>query len=174
MPHPYVIVNGKFFAEMSTYLQETLVAIALNDGVSEEAVAIWAAQYADVVNKNRQHVFEITARKITEYINFHQVQPKDGVYDEFKGIYFIGMAITDCLLATGLVDLNKFHQRAMLRLLDLRLEFPHKAYRKVLSERVRKTIENHCIEPHFGKYGWYITYKCLFNAANEKALSSQL
>lgn len=159
---------------MLTYLQETLISIALNNGISEEATEILASQYSEIANKNRERIFEVTARKITEYINFHQVHPRDGVYDEFKGIYFIGTAMSESLLDAGLLDLNKLHQRAILRLLDLRLEYPHKAYRKVLSERIKKTIEHSSVEPHFGKYGWYITYKCLFNAASEKGAANVL
>ena len=92
-------------------------------------------------------------------------------YDEFKGIYFTGMAVSERLAQSGLLDLDKLHQRAMLRLLDIRLEHPHKAFRKDLSDKVRTVITHGKVLEHFGKYGWYLIHKCLYNAANESSKS---
>lgn len=162
---------------MLVCLQETIVAIVLNDKsetpellaqATSDAEAL-ASEYAGIVNANREELFRATTQMMVAYINFYRVHPNEGAYDEFKSIYFIGMAMSARLINDGHNELNKLHLRAMLRLLDLRLEVPHKAFRSQLSDRIKKAINNDCINKHYGDYGWYLIYKCLFNAANEKS-----
>lgn len=106
---------------------------------------------------------------IEKYINFYRVEPADGIYDEFKLIYFLAKSITTKLDASGLSDTSKIHQRATLMLLDHRLQCPYAARRSQLSRRIVYAINNNKVNEHFGEYGLYLTYKCLFNAAKDNA-----
>lgn len=169
MPHPLVIVHGSEWTKILEYLMQTIALLALHDGIKEEEVTNLIEQYVREVQDNRQDIFLSTAVGIVEYLNFYKVFPTEGVHDEFKGIYFTGMAVSKHLVRLGLADLNKLHLRALLRLLDFRLEEPFKVRRPVLTERIRSVIDNNALESHLGKYGWYLIYKCLYNAANAKS-----
>lgn len=169
MSHPLVIVHGSEWTKILEYLKQTIALLALHDGIKEEEVTNLIEQYVREVQDNRQDIFLSTAVGIVEYLNFYKVFPTEGVHDEFKGIYFTGMAVSKHLVRLGLADLNKLHLRALLRLLDFRLEEPFKVRRPVLTERIRSVIDNNALESHLGKYGWYLIYKCLYNAANSKS-----
>lgn len=169
MSHPLVIVHGSEWTKILKYLEQTIALLALHDGIKEEEVTNLIEQYVREVQDNRQDIFLSTAVGIVEYLNFYKVFPTEGVHDEFKGIYFTGMAVSKHLVRLGLADLNKLHLRALLRLLDFRLEEPFKVRRPVLTERIRSVIDNNALESHLGKYGWYLIYKCLYNAANSKS-----
>ncbi|MEK7592943.1 MAG: hypothetical protein AAB508_06205 [Patescibacteria group bacterium] len=163
------MLNGSDWVKILEHIRVAIAFLALNDKVEAEEVTKLVEQYAKGILDDRDNIFALTAAGIVEYINFYKVHPKDGVYDEFKSIYFTGMAVSKRLAQLGLVDLNKLHLRAMLRLLDLRLEEPFKVRRTALTERIRSIIDNNVIESHLGKYGWYLIYKCLYNAANTKS-----
>lgn len=169
MAHPLVTVHGKDWIEILRYFKEAIAAIALHDGLDKARVKSLVEQYVQVIEADRDSIFVATAAGIIEYLNFYEVRPTEGVHDEFKGIYFSGMTVSRYLVNLGLADLNKLHLRAVLRLLDTRLEMPYKVRRPVLTERIRSVINNNVMESHLGKYGWYLVYKCLFNAANEKS-----
>lgn len=166
MAHAYITLQATAWAKFLEHFKNTISYLALNDGMDETTVAALIEQYTKGINGHREHIFEHIARDIVAYINFYNVAPKEGIYDEFKGIYFTGMVVSKYLVGLGLVDLNKLHLRAVLRLLDYRLKEPYGANRPVLSERIRSIIDNNVIESHLGKYGWYLIYKCLYNAAN--------
>ncbi|MBD9359934.1 hypothetical protein [Methylomonas fluvii] len=165
MAHPYIQINGNYWVETLKFLQETIVAIALKE-LSQEEAFNYSATYASLANNNKEKIFNASVLLISSYINFYKVSPREGIYDEFKLIYFLGIAVSIQLKSNGLYDLDKMHLRAVLRLLDLRLHEPHRANRQVLSDRITKAINNGVIQDHFGSYGWYLIYKCLYNAAN--------
>lgn len=169
MPHPLVIVHGLDWKRILEHFKNTIAFLALHDSLSEADVDKLIEQYVSEIESNRDNIFLFTAHGIVQYLNFYNVFPTQGAHDEFKGIYFTGMAVSDHLNRLGLVDLNKLHLRAVLRLLDFRLEEPFKVRRPVLTERVRSVIDNNALDQHLGKYGWYLIYKCLYNAANEKS-----
>lgn len=169
LSHPLVVVHGSQWTEFLTHLKETIAFLARNDGIDKDETRLLISQYVKEIEDNKDNIFLASAYGIVTYLNFYNVRPTEGVHDEFKGIYFTGMAVSEHLHKLGLAELNKLHLRAMLRVLDFRLAMPHKARRDLLTERIRSIIDNGTIEAHLGKYGWYITYKCLFNAANEKS-----
>lgn len=171
MSHPLVMVHGSEWTKLLKYLKESISLIALHDGISEEAVEILIANYVKAIEEDKENIFLFTANGILQYLNFYNVIPTQGVHDEFKGIYFTGMAVSDRLIQLGFADLNKLHLRAVLRLLDFRLAEPHKIRRPDLTTRIRTVIDNNSVESHLGKYGWYLIYKCLFNSVNEKSKS---
>lgn len=169
MAHPLVMVHGSEWTKILKYLKDTIALIALSDGISDEAVEILIENYVKTVEENRDKVFMSTAIGLVQYLNFYHVMPTEGVHDEFKGLYFTGIAVSEHLNHLGFADLNKLHLRALLRLLDIRLEYPFQIRRPALSQRVRSVIDNNAVDAHLGKYGWYLIYKCLYNAANEKS-----
>lgn len=169
MPHPLVIIHGSEWTKILGYLKETIAFLSLHDEVAEDDVNKLIDQYVKEIEGNRDNIFLSTALGIVQYLNFYKVFPTEGVHDEFKGIYFTGMAVSEHLKRLGLADLNKLHLRAVLRLLDFRLEEPFKVRRPVLTARIRSVIDNNAVESHLGKYGWYLVYKCLYNAANSKS-----
>ena len=142
MSHPLVTIHGTQWTQFLMHLKEAIAFLALHDGISEADVTRLVEQYVNEVEGNRDNIFIATAYGIVKYLNFYNVMPTEGVHDEFKGIYFIGMAVSEHLNRLGLADLNKLHLRAMLRLLDFRLAKPHKANRKVLTDRIRSVIDN--------------------------------
>lgn len=169
MAHPLVVLYGSEWIKFLKHIKETIALLALKDGTDQDTVATLIKQYVDNIEDGRDGIFISSARGIVEYLNFYRVFPTEAVHDEFKGIYFIGMDVSKHLMSLGLADLNKLHLRAMLALLDFRLEHPHKASRSVLTERMRAIIDNNAVEAHLGKYGWYLIYKCLFNASNDRS-----
>ena len=76
------------------------------------------------------------------------------------------MAIVKELEACGKVDPTKYQLRAILHLLDKRL-LSIGAKRNQLTKRLKDAITNSAISTDFGRFGWYILYKCLYNATNE-------
>ena len=164
MAHPYITVNGKTWVEILHHLQTALSAISLKSGNTPEETRKIVDSYHQVIEGKKEVLFEMAAAGIVEYCNFYKITPDKGVHDEFKGIYFTGIAISKYLVLLGLADINKLHLKAMLALLDFRLS-SRSACRKDLSDRVRIIINNNGLDEHLGKYGWYLIYKCLFNAA---------
>lgn len=167
MPHPYLTINRDAWITTSDALYQSIVKIATDDGMTREQIGAMSSQYSTIVGNFWGDIENATFGHIVRYINFYRIAPSGGVFDEFKNIYFLGKAILVHLNAAGLVDVARLHQRAMLRLLNFRLQFPYNAEREPLTERIRAAIEHGTIVEHFGEYGWYIIYKCLFNAARE-------
>lgn len=99
------------------------------------------------------------------YLHFYDVFPSDGKCDEFKNIYFIGTAISKELQNLGVSDLAKLQQIAVLKLLDYRLFMDAGTHRPELTYRIRRSINFDKISDDLGRFGWYMIYKCLFNAA---------
>lgn len=167
MAHPYITVNGKSWVEILHHLQTALAGISLQSGNSPDDTKSLVDTYHKTIESKKDVLFELAAVGIVEYCNFYKVTPDKGVHDEFKGIYFTGIAISKYLVQVGLVDINKLHLKAMLGLLDFRLS-SRNARRVELSNRIRSVINNNALDEHLGKYGWYLIYKCLFNAASDK------
>lgn len=184
MVETQLTIRGDEWTKYLNFFQKSITFLMLEDVTSGKVVDtnaieeikhrafVVAKQYYDTVKVNEDDLFKSTALGMSEYVNFYEVYPKEGEHDEFKGIYFTGMAVSKLLVTVGLLDLNKYHLKAVLGLMDFRLENPHKISRKLLTERIKSMIDNNVLEAHLGKYGWYLTYKCLFNSVNERAAAT--
>ncbi|MDI9331777.1 MAG: hypothetical protein QM527_10815 [Alphaproteobacteria bacterium] len=128
-------------------------------------------QYHDLITAHQRGIFEKTAFDISQYTSDYRVQVREGIADEFKAIYFLGMNIAKCLIENQ--KLKKQHHGAVLDLLDYRLAEPHKANRPKLTARILSMIDKDHIEQNLGKHGWYLLYKCLFNAAQDHQTGSK-
>ena len=172
-------IRGEEWTKYLNYFQNAITFYILEEVTSgkvtgeqkviEEKADTYARLYYEAVNKNRSEIFESTALSMAEYLNFYQVYPKDGEHDEFKGIYFTGMAVSRQLVTLGLLDLNKCHLIAVLGLMDFRLDKPHQISRERLTKRIKSMIDNNVLDAHLGKYGWYLIYKCLYNSVSDRA-----
>lgn len=149
-------------------IQETMTALIIEEGrIPEPVVEPMIEQWVNVINGHYEELYQLTKAKITRYLSFYYVSPTGGENDEFKYIYFTGMAVAEKLAFYEMDDHIRYHYRTILNLLDYRLRIPYGANRQQLSDRIQKAIESHKIKEHFGEYGWYLTYKCLFNAAKD-------
>lgn len=163
-------IDQKIFFQTLEEIQKAMVAVATDEGrIPEEVLEPMNEQWVGVVDRNYKDILNLTYDKINKYLNFYNVQP-DKQSDEFKYFYFSGMVIAEKLNAEGMVDHEKYHLRGLLKILDHRLEYPYQARRPQLSDRIVKAIENREIDKHFGEYGWYMIYKCLYNAAYDNYL----
>ncbi|MDC4756691.1 hypothetical protein NQ807_11965 [Acinetobacter baumannii] len=171
---------ARFKLEKAVYLdileviRGSMRAFIKDEGkIPESVIDPMEEQWIELINRNFQEIYIQTHEKVNKYLNFYNVLPDKLSSDEFKYIYFIGMTVADKLKEEGMVDHARYHLKAILRLLDYRLKDPYDAYRPQLSLRIQKTIDNHKINEHFGEFGWYLLYKCLFNAAKEKSIEAK-
>lgn len=165
MPHPLAILNQKIWVETLGYLTSSLTAVLFRAQLPESEVRILAAQYHSIIKDHQSQIFESTGQDISEYTGDFVVRPSAGIADEFKAIYFLGVNIAKCLVAYP--ELKRWHHKAVLGLLDFRLEQPYRANRPALTQRLTHVIDKDLIEHHLGKNGWYLLYKCLYNAAKD-------
>lgn len=152
------------------YLRETIeLFVDLIETVAEEENKTNPIQYRnDYVKFVITYIDQIVINwrvGVEYYLNFYDVFPSDGKCDEFKNIYFIGTAISQKLQDGGISDLAKFQQIAVMKLLDYRLHKDANTRRPELSFRIRQSINFNKIDEDLGRFGWYMIYKCLFNAA---------
>lgn len=105
--------------------------------------------------------------ELADYCNSYEVVPTDDVFDEFKIYYFLGMAIATELEKIGSNDLVRLQLLAMLQLLNIRLKSVQ-ALRQQSTDRISNAIKHEAIHKDFGKFGWYIICKCLYNSAKDR------
>lgn len=163
-----VKLDKEKFLEILEVIQTSILVLIRDEGkIPVQVIEPMNEQWADVINRHYPEIYTQTHEKINKYLNFYNVYPESQNCDEFKYIYFIGLTVANKLKEEGMIDHTKYHLRAILRLLDYRLLSPYNAYRPQLSERIQKAIENHKVYEHYGEFGWYLLYKCLYNAAAE-------
>ncbi len=163
----------------STYLRETVEAYAelvfeiAEEDLSDPAKARTVLDvYTGFVKAYIAPIVQGWRKDIEYYLNSYEVRPKDGVCDEFKNIYFLGVAISREMKQVGLADIAKYQQIAMLKLLDFRLFDDVNIARPQLTARVRRAIESGALENDFGRFGLYLVYRCLFNFAKDQQTGS--
>lgn len=156
MTHP----NIQRAVETITIFAEFLPEIIGDLSISESVLLA----YESFVVRNADAIAEQWQSEQAYYLNFYNVFPADGEYDEFKNIYFIGVVIARELFKNGYADLGKVQLYAIVKLLDYRLSTVG-ASRPQLTHRVVSAIKNGSVENDFGRFGLYLIYKCLFNAA---------
>lgn len=161
----HAIDTLQFFRETVSYLVQL-------ENVDVERVTSINLHYAAFIQNHIAKIADNWQYELAYYLNFYNVNPENDVYDEFKNFYFIGMAITTELEERGAKDLVKLQLKALLHLLNTRLNTVG-AHRSQLTRRISNAIDNGAIRKDFGRFGWYILYKCLFNAAIERDAASR-
>lgn len=106
-------------------------------------------------------IYLATAARINSYINYYLIAPK--YIDELKIVYFLGTTIADFLEQEGKQEIMHIHMYIMISMLDYRLKTKN-IKRDTLTKNLRHTIKNNQFNENFGKYGIYLTYRCLFNS----------
>lgn len=159
----HAIDTLKFFRETVSFLaQDEITDVSVLTDIN--------LRYSAFIQHNRDAIADNMQSELAYYLNFYNVTPANDVYDEFKNFYFLGMAITTELEKRGVKDLVKLQLKAVLHLLNVRLNSVG-AHRVQLTRRLSNAIDNGAIKSDFGRFGWYILYKCLFNAATERVAS---
>lgn len=156
----HVIDTLKFF-------RETVSLLVQNESNDVSVITNTNLRYAAFIQQNMESIADNMQSEMAYYLNFYNVTPANDVYDEFKNFYFLGMAITSELEKRGIKDLVKLQLKALLHLLDVRLSTVS-ANRTQLTKRLSNAIDNGAIKNDFGRFGWYILYKCLYNAAIDR------
>jgi hypothetical protein len=120
--------------------------------------------YASIIMANGQAIFDTAAADISKYLYTYNVYTEETV-DEYKIIYFLGMAIERAL--PPFKALKGAHLISMIGLLDYRL--------KVLGidkPRMRAAlvtlIRGGELEKELGPTGCYLLYKCISTAERKE------
>lgn len=169
MAHPLIQVNKSSWLDILNVMKDTLpfvISRLETNHYTASSIDNFVKEYVEIINLKLDDILNGCTGEITRYINSYQVEPRDTL-DEFKGIYFLGVAISAQLERSGHKELKKLHQFTVLHLLNSRLSIPYDALRPQLARRIGWAISNGDIENHLGKYGWYLLYKCLYNAARD-------
>lgn len=127
-----------------------------------------ASQYKKLIIEHLDSISISWRKRVGDYVNVYNIYPENGVYDEFKTYYFIGMAAAEKLNSIGSSELSVLQTLAVLKLMDSRLETV-KAARAPLTYRLTQIIEKGRIEADFGRFGWLVMYTCLHRAAQERS-----
>ena len=160
-------INAQHAIDTLQFFRESISHLAQIDGLSDPKITSMNIGYSAFIQTHQEIIAENMQSEVGFYLTFYKVTPDNDIFDEFKNIYFLGMAITKELESKGHIDLAKYQLRAILHLLDLRLA-SEKAVRPLLTQRIKDAIENSAVKKDFGRFGWYILYKCLYNAAIER------
>jgi hypothetical protein len=118
--------------------------------------------YQNIFITNNSKLYLATSSRINAYINYYSIDPK--YIDELKIIFFLGVTVADFLEQEGKQEIMHIHMSIMISMLDYRL-YTKNIERKTLTDNLLKTIKNNQVKENFGKYGIYLTYRCLFNSA---------
>jgi len=118
------------------------------------------------ITEESESIFAETKTKISAYLNTFEVAPNESI-DEFKLVFFISMTLAESLISKGLQREAKIVLSSMIWILDFKLSTVN-AMRNTLTRQIIKMIERNSLIEETGKYGIYLTYKCLYNQAENK------
>jgi len=149
------------------FFRQTVSFLAQDEFLDVSKVTDINLRYSVFIQNNIDVIADNMQSELAYYLNFYNVTPANDVYDEFKNFYFLGMAITTELEKLGVKDLVKLQLKALLQLLNVRLNSVG-AHRVPLTHRLSNAIDNGAIKNDFGRFGWYILYKCLYNSSTER------
>ena len=122
MAHPLIEINRQSWLDILNIMKDTLPVVASRiEGhvYSIGTIDGFLKDYSETINYNMQDILSGCAGEIARYLNSYRVEPRDYV-DEFKGIYFLGVAITAQLNRSGHAELRRIHQFTTLHLLNSR------------------------------------------------------
>lgn len=173
MPHAIAYVKKAEWNQWLETFKETfaLKLLQTKQG-SESDTARIICELMHLIQSEKETVFEMAASAVANYCGLYGVSPKEKLLDEFKHIYFLGTAVACFLRSKGEKEWARMQLLVVQDLLDFRLMYPLNAQRPKLTHRIIKTIEQDKVQENLGSIGWYLIYKCLFNAALEKPLNS--
>ena len=117
------------------------------------------------IETNMHRIYLATSSRVAKYLNDYGIETRR--VDEYKVIYFMGMAIAHMMEAenSGLAFIQ-MHLLGTFSILDARL---HEigCFRPSLTKNITKLIVSNELQSETGKTGLYLTYKCLSNFSKE-------
>ncbi|WP_395391527.1 hypothetical protein WBP07_12805 [Novosphingobium sp. BL-8A] len=114
--------------------------------------------YEDVITANKDDIFRAAAFGISGYSNLYRVMPRES-FDEFKLIYYLGIAIERRLSHAGHAKTAQIHMFAMIGLMDEALR-NRKVIKPLLTGAMTQLIRFNHFYKELGNTGCYLTYKC--------------
>ena len=121
--------------------------------------------YTAFIDSEMERIYRATSSRVTKYLNDYDIEVQR--VDEYKVIYFMGMAIAHMMEAenSGLAFIQ-MHLLGTFSILDARL---HEigCFRPSLTKNITKLIVSNELQSETGKTGLYLTYKCLSNFSKE-------
>lgn len=142
---------------VATYSHSYLKFDPSQPGYGQSLVA-----YKKTVLDNAESICRAAAAGIGTYLYDYDIRPNESV-DEYKHIYFIGLAIHSQLKARALHHAARVHLVSMIGLLDYRLK--SLGYDKPqLRKAMVKLIRHDKFETDLGAIGCYLIFKCVSTA----------
>lgn len=156
-----ITLRGSFVAITRAYV-EAFPRAYRAFGASSDDFEESLASYASVIEENCEAIYRVAAAEISTYLNLYNIHANKSA-DEFKIIYYVGVAIERHLQRVGLAYVGQVHSFAMVGLLDFRLQTLN--YKKPqLTKALTRLIKLGKLESELGATGCYMIYKCVSTA----------
>lgn len=127
-----------------------------------------------LISNHQTAIFKKCFEEMGKYIGSHGVSLRNGQPDEFKIIYFLGLALHDQVIEAGYApyDANMFMIEATWLLNEFfAKKHPNEIFsRKTLAETIMKNIKNGDWLSAYGRYGIYMLFKCQSRLISKLAL----
>jgi hypothetical protein len=115
--------------------------------------------YKKILTDGAPEIFKAAAAGINAYLNLYSVRAAKSA-DEYKIIYFLGLAIERQLQEMGYAELAQVHMFSMIGLLDYRLRTLG-IDKPSLRIALTKLIKQGKFEEQLGRNGGYLIYKSI-------------
>jgi hypothetical protein len=116
-------------------------------------------EYSAVIEAKTQELVTITGEEIGFYTNLYNVHTNQSA-DEFKLIYYVGIALERHLKSQGLDHVGKAHMYAMIGMLDYRLR-ELQIFKPLMSKAMLTLVDTGRFHVEMGRNGCYLLYKCV-------------
>lgn len=137
--------------------------IKLGDNATNEQLESMSTDLHIVLKNNSDNIMLGIGGEIHRYIDYYSVDADKGP-DQYKLVYFSGMALARFLEREGHTLCAKVILRSMIEMLDYCLkDLTSGRGRPELKERLNRLIDNGMNDECLGKHGIYVAYKCASN-----------
>jgi hypothetical protein len=113
--------------------------------------------YKQVIQDYAPEIFKAAAAGINTYLNLYSVRAATSA-DEYKIVYFLGLAIERRLEEMGYAELAQVHMFSMIGLLDFRLR-TLKINKPNLMVAMTRLVKQGRFREQLGQNGGYLIYK---------------
>ena len=146
---------------VATYARSYFVYDPQYPGYGQSLVA-----YCKIIRDNADAIYRAATAGVSRYIYDYSIHV-DPTVDEFKCVYFLGLAIHTKLLANGQPHAANVHLFTMIGLLDARLRTMGFG-KKQLLKAMMMVVRDGQFERDLGTNGCYLIYKCVSTSDNHK------
>ena len=167
MNRPYEIILTESFRELLPIYVSTFGASAIEFGLDNEHRYLeLLGFYENVIENDVEKIFELAVRFVGQYMNQFKIHAVNTI-DEYKSIYFLGIAISSILDGYEFHSTAKVNLFSMVKMLDYRLTTLN-AFRPQMSVALQDQIRRNKFYDKFGNTGCYLLYKCIGSAVSER------